>query len=179
MSINSEIPKSRIMINYKTDVDGKPKDKELPMKFLVVGDLSGGNSEDRAQDLDVRSIRDIDGTLDSTMSDMNIKVDMQVENHIDPSSSPMLNVSLPIKSMKSFKPSDIAVNVPEIHALIKMRDLLKEFESTVDNNKAFRNTIKDILKDKSKIDELVKELPNIDTFKLESFGSDASKEGAN
>jgi len=167
MSLNDEIPKSRVMLRYNTVVEGEKKDKELPMKFLIVGDLSGGVSKDRQVDMDQREIRDVSGTLDSTIKDMGISIDMQVENHINPSKSPMLDLSLALTSMKSFRPSEIAENVPELKSLMKMRDLLKEFESTVDNNKAFRNTIKDILKDKDRTAELIKDLPNVDTFRIE------------
>ncbi|MFT6835601.1 MAG: type VI secretion system protein ImpB [Francisellaceae bacterium] len=167
MSLQDEYPKSRINIRYNTEVDGKPKDKELPMKFLVMGDLSNGTSKDRQEDLDIRNIRQVSGTLDSTIKDMNIKINMNLENHVNPSKNPMLKVSLPIESMKTFRPENIAKNIPELKQLLQIRELLKEFESTVDNNKAFRNTIKNVLRDKELVQELIKELPNIDTFKLE------------
>jgi len=167
MSLQDEYPKSRINIRYNTEVDGKPKDKELPMKFLVMGDLSNGTSKDRQEDLDIRNIRQVSGTLDSTIKDMSIKINMNLENHVNPSKNPMLKVSLPIESMKTFRPENIAKNIPELKQLLQIRALLKEFESTVDNNKAFRNTIKNVLRDKELVQELIKELPNIDTFKLE------------
>ncbi len=177
MSLNNEIPKSRVMIRYKTEVDGKKKNKELPMKFLVIGDLSDGTSKDRKEELDVREIRDISGTLDSTLKDMGMNIEMKVENMVNPSTSPMLNVSLPIQSMKSFKPEAIVENVPELKSLLKLRELLKEFESTVDNNKAFRNIIKDILRDKDKTSGLIKELPNLETFKLEQNQVESQQAG--
>jgi type VI secretion system protein ImpB len=167
MSLQNEYPKSRINIKYNTEVEGKPKDKELPLKFLVMGDLSNGTSKDRQEEIDTREIRKVSGTLDSTIKDMGIKVNMNIENHVNPSKSPMLNVALPIESMKSFRPEEIAKNIPELESLLKMRELLKEFESTVDNNKAFRNIIKEILRDKDRVEGLMKELPNVDSFKLE------------
>ena len=166
MSVNV-YPKSRINIKYNTEVEGQVKDKELPLKFLIMGDLSNGTSKDRQEEIDAREIRDISGTLDSSIKDMGIKVNMKIENHVNPSKNPMLDVALPIESMKSFRPEEIAKNLPELKSLLQMRELLKEFESTVDNNKAFRNTIKAILKDKDRVDELVKALPNVDSFKLE------------
>lgn len=171
----NEYPKSRINIKYNTEVDGQPKDKELPMKFLVMGDLSNGTSKDRQEDIDAREIRDIDGTLDNTIKDMGITANMKIENHVNPSKNPMLEVALPIESMKSFRPEEIAKNIPQLKSLLQMRELLKEFESTVDNNKTFRNAIKAVLKDKERMEELVKALPNIDSFKLENKAEEEEK----
>ena len=70
MAVNDEIPKSRLMLRYKTEVDGELKDKELPFRLLVVGDLSQGLSKDRKEDFEERKVRHMDGTIDSMMNDM-------------------------------------------------------------------------------------------------------------
>jgi type VI secretion system protein ImpB len=35
MAIQDEIPKSRLTLKYKTEVDGQPEDLSLPLRMLV------------------------------------------------------------------------------------------------------------------------------------------------
>ncbi|AJC48369.1 type VI secretion system contractile sheath small subunit [Allofrancisella guangzhouensis] len=168
MAVNDEIPKSRLMLRYKTEVDGELKDKELPFRLLVVGDLSQGLSNDRKQDFDERKIRHMDGTIDSMMKDMNMELNISVANRITPTKSPNLDVKLKIDSMKSFQPGVIAESVPQLKSLIKLREMVQEFESTVDNNKGFRNLVKEILRDESTLEKIKQELPALESFKMVS-----------
>ena len=166
MAVNDEIPKSRLMIRYKTEVDGELKDKELPFRLLVMGDLSQGLSKDRKQDFETREIRHMDGTIDALMKDMDMELTLSVPNKITPSVSPNLDLNLKIDSMKSFQPGVIAEKVPQLRSLLKLREMVEELESTVDNNKGFRNLIKEMLKDEAKLEQVKKELPAIESFEM-------------
>lgn len=166
MAVNDEIPKSRLMLRYKTEVDGELKDKELPFRLLVMGDLSQGLSKDRKQDFEERKIRHMDGTIDSMMKDMDMELSISVPNRITPSKSSNLDVKLKIDSMKSFQPGVIAESIPQLKSLIRLREMVQEFESTVDNNKGFRNLVKDILKDETCLEAIKKELPALESFKM-------------
>ena len=57
MSIQDEIPKSRLTLKYKTEVNGQPEDVNLPLRLAILGDFSGGTSKDRKLDLDERRMR--------------------------------------------------------------------------------------------------------------------------
>ena len=39
--MSKPVPRSRLNISYRTKIDGKPKKAKLPMRFLVLGDLTG------------------------------------------------------------------------------------------------------------------------------------------
>src|SRR5262245_24150965 len=102
MAITDEIPKSRLTLTYRTNVNGTPEDMTLPFRLLIMGDLSNGTSKDRGVDLDQRNIRQLDGkNLNSLMADMKMSVSLAVPNRIDPDKSESLNVTLPIEGMKS------------------------------------------------------------------------------
>ena len=47
MAIQDEIPKSRLTLRYKTEINGQPEDIQLPLRLAVVGDFSLGTSKDR------------------------------------------------------------------------------------------------------------------------------------
>lgn len=92
MTVNKKIPKSRLMIQYDTRVEGEPKKKELPYRLLVVGDLSKGKSKDAQMEFEDRPLRVVKNGLDSTLRDMKISAKMNVPNSINPSKSPMLDI---------------------------------------------------------------------------------------
>jgi type VI secretion system protein ImpB len=167
MAITDEIPKSRLTLTYRTTVRGEPEDVTLPFRVLVMGDLSGGTSKDRKVDLDQRSIRRLDGkNLNDVMRDMNMSVRVSVPNRIDPDKAEEMTVDLPVTSMKSFTPAEVAKNVPKIHALQLLKKLLLEVQANLDNRKEFRKLVRTLAQDKGAIASLVKELPGFENFKV-------------
>lgn len=174
MAITDEIPKSRLTLTYRTNVNGTPEDVTLPFRLLIMGDLSSGTSKDRAVDLDQRQIRQLDGkNLNQVMADMNMSVSLSVPNRIDPSRSESLNVTLPITGMKSFTPADIAQNVPKVRSLLLLRKLLLEVQSNLDNRKEFRTLLRQLAQDPNAVAALREELAGFDDFKVPSGKKEA------
>lgn len=173
MAITDEIPKSRLTLTYRTTVRGEPEDVQLPFRVLVMGDLSGGSSKDRQVDLDQRSLRALDGkNLANVMKDMNISVKFNVPNRIDPEKASDLNVELPITSMRSFTPAQIAENVPKIKALTVLKKLLLEVQANLDNRKEFRRLIRALAQDRDAVARLISELKDFETFRLPTGAAD-------
>ena len=168
MAITDEIPKSRLTMTYRTTVRGEPEDVTLPLRVLVMGDLSDGSSKDRKVDLDQRQIRALDGkNLNQIMADMDMSVKLTVENKIDPDrGGGEFQVTLPIKSMKSFSPAEVAANVPKVKALLLLKKLLLEVQANLDNRKEFRKLLRQLSQDKPAIESMLKELGAFDNFKL-------------
>lgn len=167
MAINDEIPKSRLTLTYRTNVSGQPEDVVLPLRLLIMGDLSLGTSKDRAADLDQRSIRNLDGrNLDHVMSDMGVTVRAAVSNKIDPDKAEELNVEIPIRSMKSFAPAEIAKAIPKVKALLLLKQTLLEMQGNIDNRKEFRNLLRAVASDDKAITALADELKGFEALKL-------------
>jgi len=169
MAIQDEIPKSRLTLRYKTEINGQPEDISLPMRLAVMGDFSGGTSKDRKLDLDERRMRNMDGrNTDSVMKDMEMNLDFAVNNAIDPDKSEEIQVNLPIDSMKSFSPDQVAKRVPKLNGLLMLKQLLEEVVSNVDNRKEFRKLLGDLMADQDALAKLTEELKGFDGFKLPS-----------
>jgi type VI secretion system protein ImpB len=167
MAITDEIPKSRLTLTYRTNVNGAPADVTLPFRLLIMGDLSNGTSKDRAVDLDQRQIRQLDGkNLNQVMADMNLSVNLSVPNRIDPSKAESLNVTLPIRGMKSFTPAEVAEHVPKVKSLLLLRKLLLEVQSNLDNRKEFRTLLRQLAQDPNAVSALREELAGFDDFKV-------------
>lgn len=170
MAITDEVPKSRITLTYRTDVQGEKASVALPFRMLVAGDFSNGTSEDRKKDLDQRQIRNLDGTnLGEVMKDMKMTLRFKAQNKIDPDrAGDEIDVELPIDSMKSFDPAEIAKNVPKVRALLLLRKLLLEVQGNLDNRKEFRNLLRALASNEASVASLLKELQGFDSFKIPS-----------
>jgi type VI secretion system protein ImpB len=174
MAITDEIPKSRLTLTYRTNVNGEPEEVQLPLRLLIMGDLSKGTSKDVRDakgeriDLDKRSLRQLDGkNLDKIMADMNMSIKVEVPNKIDPDrGGDQIEATLPIKSMKSFQPAEVAKHVPKIRALLLLRKLLLEVQANIDNRKEFRLLLREMAQHPEKATALLQELPGFEDFKV-------------
>jgi type VI secretion system protein ImpB len=167
MAVQDEVPKSRITLRYRTEINGTPEDVDLPLRLLVLGDFSLGTSADRKVDLEERRLRNLDGkNTGSVMKDMKMNLSFKVPNTIDPQNSQELDVSLPIESMKSFGPDEIAKNIPKLRSLLTLRKLLLEIESNMGNSKDLRKLITDLYGSEEAFKKLKEELKGFEGFKL-------------
>ena len=167
MAIQDEIPKSRLTLRYKTEVNGEPQDVSLPLRLAITGDFSNGTSKDRKLDLDERRLRNLDGkNTDAVMKDMGISLDFSVANKVDPDEGEDLQVKLPIRSMKSFSPDEVAKNVPKLNGLLMLKRLLEEVISNVDNRKEFRKLLGELMADEEALGKVLEELKGFDSFTL-------------
>lgn len=167
MAIQDEIPKSRLTLRYRTEINGQPEDVNLPLRLLVTGDLSLGSSKDRKVDLEERRMRNMDGkNTDAVMKDMGIKLNFAVPNKIDPDKEEDMQVSIPIESMKSFSPDQVAKHVPKVKGLLMLKRLIEEVTSNVDNRKEFRKLLGDLLADQEALGKMMEELKGFDSLKL-------------
>ena len=169
MSIQDEIPKSRLTLRYKTEVNGQPEDLSLPMRFLVTGDFSQGSSKDQKEDLDERRIRNMDGkNTDAIMKDMGLSLQFQVPNKIDPDKEEDLQVDIPFDSIRSMSPDQVALNIPKIRGLLMLKELLQEVMSNVDNRKSYRKLLSELMANEEALSSMLSELEGFDSFKLPS-----------
>lgn len=155
MTARNTVPKSRIMLTYDTRQPDQPrKEKELPLRLLVVGDLTGrawrpepvpGAPPPAKDEFEDRKIHDLNGAnLDTVMGKMNIAVELKgIANHIDKVGAPF-DVTIPISSMASFEPGEVVNHVPSTRRLLQIRKLLLELQACVDNNKQFRRLVREL-----------------------------------
>jgi len=156
-SFQNEIPAARI--NLKLDVgkgDAKKK-TELPLKMLVVGDFSMKNRGDRVADREKISINK--NNFSQVMESLDLNLKYNVDNKLTGDGE--LGVDLNIKNMDSFKPENVAKNIPELSRLLAARNLLKDLKSNLLDNRDFRRRLEEILKDPEKVKNLQEELLKI------------------
>ncbi|RYZ43931.1 MAG: type VI secretion system contractile sheath small subunit [Myxococcaceae bacterium] len=172
MAITDEIPRSRITLTYRTQVNGTRADKALPFRLLVMGDFSKGTSVDRKKDLDQREIRNLDGkNLNQVIQNMGMTLEFSVPNRVDrpdpaDGSAGTLPVKLKLDSLKSFSPVEVARQVPKINALLTLRKLLLELQGNLDNRKEFRQLVRQLAQDPQAVARLKTELAEFSSLGL-------------
>ncbi len=156
-SFQNEIPPARI--NLKLDVGkGNAKKKiELPLKMLVVGDFSFKEKGDRVSDREKISINKDNFT--QVMESMDLKLKYNVENKLTGQGD--LQVDMGIKNMESFKPENVAKNVPALSKMLAARNLLKDLKSNLLDNREFRKRLETIIKDPDAVKNLQEELKKV------------------
>lgn len=167
MSIQDDIPRSRINLRYRTEINGSGQMLELPFRLMVLGDLSCGSSTDREVDLESRRLRSLDGkNLDSVMQNMRMSLNIKVPNRIDKGNEESLDVQLPIENRRSFNPDKVAESVPKVRSLLLLRKLLLEMQANIDNRKELRRLIQDIWSKPELLKALRDELGELADYKL-------------
>jgi type VI secretion system protein ImpB len=167
VAIQDELPQSRITLTYRTTINGEEEDIKLPMRTMVLGDFSMGTSKDRQVEFEQREQRTLDGTnrVDDLMKDMGIKMNLTVPNKINPDKDD-IEVSLPVTGMKSFTPDEVAQNVPQVKALLLLKQLLAEMQSNIDNRRDLRKLVQEICANPESMQKALGELKGYEGFKL-------------
>lgn len=156
MAENSVAPKERINITYKTKTNNQEADVELPLKLMIMANLTGYN-DTPLEEREVVPINKIN--FDQVMQKMDIKTNFTVENKLGLGSDE-INIELKISNMKDFSPDNIAKQIPEINQLLELRKALVSLKGPMGNIPDFRKAVLDALKDKKTKQELLLEIKN-------------------
>ncbi len=154
-SFQKEIPKARINLKLDLHTGGASKKTELPLKLLVTGDFSNGRE---TAPLSEREKVNIDkNNFDSVLSEFSPSVNLTVENTLAGDGSEE-NINLTFRNMKDFTPEQVARQIPQLKAMLAMRNLLRDLKSNLLDNVTFRQELEKILRDPTLSDELRNEL---------------------
>jgi type VI secretion system protein ImpB len=154
-SFQNEIPKARVNISLNLHTGATQKKVELPLKLLSVGDFSNGKA---INTLSERSKINVNkNNFNSVLSELNPEVNLTVKNILADDGSEE-NVRLSFRDMKDFEPEAIARQIPQLKAMLAMRNLLRDLKSNLLDNTTFKRELEKILKDTMLSAELRNEL---------------------
>ncbi|WP_431482945.1 type VI secretion system contractile sheath small subunit [Pseudomonas solani] len=154
-SFQNEVPKARVNIKLDLHTGGAQKKVELPLKLMLMGDYSNGRE---ARPLSERSKVNINrNNFDSVLAEFAPRMKLAVENTLADDDSET-SVELAFHRMKDFEPEQVARQIPQLRALLAMRNLLRDLKSNLLDNATFRQELERILKDDALSDELRTEL---------------------
>jgi len=157
-SYQSEIPKARVNIQLSLHTGGAQKKVELPLKLLVVGDYSNGTEQ---RPLSERGKVNVNkNNFDSVLAEFSPAVNLSVENTLAGDGSEEA-VSLTFRDMKDFTPEQVARQIPQLKAMLAMRNLLRDLKANLLDNQTFRKELEKILLDPTLSAELRSELSDL------------------
>ncbi len=154
-SFQNEVPKARVNIKLDLHTGGAQRKVELPLKLMLMGDYSNGKEQ---RPLSERSKINIDkNNFDNVLSEISPNLKLIVKDTLanEEGETP---VELSFQRMKDFEPEQVARQIPQLRALLAMRNLLRELKANLLDNATFRSELERILKDEALSDELRKEL---------------------
>lgn len=157
-TFQSEIPKARVNIRLDLHTGSAQKKVELPLKLLALGDFSNGKEN---RPLSERTLLNINkNNFNSVLSELNPEVNYSVLNTLADDGSEG-NVKLQFSEMKDFEPEQVARQIPQLRAMLAMRNLLRDLKSNLLDNAEFRKSLEVILKDPALTKELRDELSTL------------------
>lgn len=153
---SSVAPKERVNIVYRPATGGANEEVELPLKILVMGDYTLKENETPVED---RKPVNIDkDNFNDVLSAQKVGLETVVNNTLTGEENAKLNVNLDFKTMRDFEPDAIIRKVPELTALVELREALKALKGPLGNVPEFRKKIQELVKDAGARERLLKEL---------------------
>ena len=154
-SFQNEVPKARINLKLDLHTGGASKKTELPLKLLLAGDFSHGQAS--APLSERKKVNLHKNNLDAVLADYSPTVNLTVKNTLAADGSED-NVTLTFQSMNDFTPEQVSRQIPQLKAMLSMRNLLRDLKSNLLDNQAFRKELEKILLDPALSAELRAEL---------------------
>lgn len=154
-SYQNEIPKARVNIKLDVHTGNASKKMELPLKLLVTGDFSNGREQRVLSEREKINVNK--NNFDSVLAEFSPALNISVENTLTGDGSEE-NVSLTFREMKDFTPEQVARQIPQLKAMLAMRNLLRDLKANLLDNVTFRKELETILKNPALSDELRSEL---------------------
>ena len=152
----SVAPKERINIVYKPATGDAKEQIELPLKLLMMGDYTLRSDDRPVEEREPVSV-DKDNFND-VLKNHDLKLDLNVPNRLSGAEGDEMAVGVKFESIKDFDPDRVARQVPELSALLDLRDALTALKGPLGNVPAFRKKIQAVLSDDGNRDKLLKEL---------------------
>lgn len=137
-SYQNEIPKSRINIALEVDVSGAKKKINLPLKFLVLSNLSHRPNQKPLNQLEKIPINK--ANFEQALNTFSPTIALEVANKLS-NTQERVSISLTFRSLSDFSPEKIVEQVPDLRKLLAMRNLLKDLKSQLVTNRALKDQI--------------------------------------
>ncbi len=152
----SVAPAERVNIVYRPATEGAKEEVELPLKLLVTGDFTGSADERPIEQREPVSVSK--DNFNDVLKAQKVTLQINVANKLSNDRDGGLDVSLSFASLDDFGPESIAAQVPEVKALLDMRDALTALKGPLANVPEFRNKLQKIVKDADTRAQILQEM---------------------
>ena len=154
-TFQNEVPKARINLRLALHTGGAQKKVELPLKLLTVGDFSNGRETRPLSEREKINVNK--NNFNSVLSEFKPEINLAIQNTLAGEGSEE-HVRLNFSAIKDFEPEQVARQIPQLRAMLAMRNLLRDLKSNLLDNATFRKELEKILKDPALTQELRDEM---------------------
>ncbi|MBB6056796.1 type VI secretion system contractile sheath small subunit [Tolumonas osonensis] len=153
----SVAPKERINVTFKPSTGEGMEELELPLKLMMIGDYTLVQDEQKLEDRKAININK--NNFNEVLENHDLGLTLQVPNRLrDNATDDELAVNLQFKTMKDFDPASLVQQVPEMKALMELRDALVALKGPLGNVPSFRKAIEEVLTDQNAREKVLAEL---------------------
>lgn len=156
-SFQHQKPPSRIDLTLDVATGDAKEKVELPLRLLVMSDLTGEKEDTPLGEREVVSITD--NNFNDVMESYDLSLECVVPDKLTEEGD--MKVELEIDDLDDFEPEQVAQQVPELSRLLAARNLLKDLRNRLISMREFRERLEDIIADEESRQELLAELQDI------------------
>jgi len=154
---SSVAPKERINVTFKPSNSDGLDELELPLKLMMMGDYTLKVDDRKIEDRKAININK--NNFNEVLEKHNLNLELQVPNRLtDETTDEELAIKLQFQSMKDFDPASLVQQVPEMKALMELRDALVALKGPLGNVPSFRKAIEEVLTNQESRDKVLAEL---------------------
>ncbi len=154
---SSVAPKERINVTFKPSNGEGLDELELPLKLMMMGDYTLKVDDRKIEDRKAININN--NNFNEVLEKHNLSLELQVPNRLtDETTDEELAIKLQFQSMKDFDPASLVQQVPEMKALMELRDALVALKGPLGNVPSFRKAIEEVLTNQESRDKVLAEL---------------------
>lgn len=154
---SSVAPKERINVTFKPSNGDGLDELELPLKLMMMGDYTLKVDDRKIEDRKAININK--NNFNEVLEKHNLSLELQVPNRLtDETTDEELALKLQFQSMKDFDPASLVQQVPEMKALMELRDALVALKGPLGNVPSFRKAIEEVLTNQESRDKVLAEL---------------------
>lgn len=151
----------RVHITYDVEIGGAIQMKELPMVVGVMADLAG--QRDDLPKLKDRKFIEIDrDNFNEVLGKLNPTLKFRVQNQLAKDGS-QSTVDLKFSNIDDFHPTALAKQVPQLRALLEMRQRLIDLITKLDGNDELQAVLQKLLQDPAQLQAVRKALASKST----------------
>lgn len=156
-SFQHQKPPSRVDLTLDVATGDADEEVELPLRLLVMSDLTGRQEDTPLDDREIVSITSTN--FEEVMASYDLGLEYTVPDRLTEEGE--LKVELDFEGMDSFEPEAVAQQVPELSRLLAARNLLKDLRNRLISMGEFREELEKIIGDEDSKQQLLDELQNI------------------
>jgi len=156
-SFQHQKPPSRVDLTLDVATGEAEEEGELPLRLLVMSDLTGEQDETPVDDREIISVTS--HNFEEVMASYDLSLEYTVSDRLTEEGT--LKIELDVDTLGSFEPEAVAQQVPELSRLLAARNLLKDLRNRLISMGKFREELEKIISDDESKEALLEELQQI------------------